>query len=185
MRHTWSINGRRVNSLVKSVQRGTIAIASGTSATATITKVDVANAIVCYGGLKTTDTSAFINSMVADLTLTDSTTLTINEGSNSGFTLTIAYTVIEFWPGVLRSVQYSRITIAISGTSQTATITAVDTNLAAVFWLGQSTIGAAGATDYGQEMATVVLTNATTLTATRNEASAISKTVSCVTVEFF
>lgn len=185
MRHSWLINGRRVSSPVKSVQRGTIAISSGTSATATIAKVDVANTVVCYGGLKTTDTSAFINSMVADVTLTDSTTLTINEGSNSGFTLTIAYTVVEFWPGVLRSIQYSRIAIAGAGTTQTATITAVDTNLAAVFWLGQATIGAAPATDYGQEFATVVLTNATTLTATRNEASAAGKTVGCVTVEFF
>lgn len=78
---------------IKSIQRGTIAIASGTSNTATITSVDTAKSILFKLGEYSTETG--INNVLTALALTNATTITATRGSSTG-TTTVGYQVVEY-----------------------------------------------------------------------------------------
>lgn len=73
-------------------------------------------------------------------------------------------------PANIVSIQTFEITIATGATTGTATITAVDTTKAVIFWGGFSTTNTA--TDYYDAMSRMTLTNATTITGTRHTSSA-------------
>lgn len=167
-------------SLIKSIQRGTITIANATASnTATITAVDPNNAIV--HGLGNTVNEA-PNSSFVRVTLTNSTTVTATR-SGTVSANTVNYEVIEYWPGLIKSVQRGTITLN-SVTSATATITAVDTTKTMVEHLGASNTDASGGN--GQLwLTTLVLTNATTVTAAVNTAAANSPIVGYQVIEWF
>lgn len=82
----------------------------------------------------------------------------------------------------IKSIQNVSITIATSASSNTATISSVDTNKAVVYFHGQEN---GDATDIRQGMARLDLTNATTVTATRaGSSSSRTLTVKAQVVEF-
>jgi len=85
---------------------------------------------------------------------------------------------------VINSIQYGTITIATNATSGTATITSVDTSKAALHFLGFST-SQNEASNQRRTFAYITLTNATTVTATRdNQGSTGTVTVSFCVVEY-
>lgn len=153
---------------VKNIQRGTVAITSGnTSGTATITAVVAANTRL--KNLGSNDAAAdSITSQTCYVQLTNTTTVTATVlGAPTGAGITLKFEVVEYYDGVLKSVQRGTIAIGGGSVSNTATITAVDTTKAELTSLGQ-TSGAADARN-GIYLA---LTNATTVTATNNAAAA-------------
>ena len=84
-------------SMVKSVQRGTITISSGTSATATLAKaVNMSKASVSYGGAYNDLSSYSSNNAMPTVQLTNSTTVTATKGTSSGKT-TVTYEVVEYY----------------------------------------------------------------------------------------
>jgi hypothetical protein len=174
----WGASG-----LIASVQYGTIAIGgAGTSGTATITAVNTANAVLVdlrqsnnwSGG---TDPQYVSTS----LALTNSTTVTASRYASGGISATAAFAVIEFRPGVLKSVQYGSVSLA-AATSATATITAVNPATTILLSLGITGDPTARA-DYFYSYLT--LTNSTTVTATRASGGGTSITHAFAAVEFF
>lgn len=174
--------------IVKNIQAGTIDLNGVTSNTATITSVDVSNALIFHSGFTSaggggSNTQSTIYTRVA---LTNATTVTATVGAGIAAATPVAYVVIEFYPGVLKYVQ--RGTIALNaGTSQTASITSpVNTLKAFAIYLGANSNNATDAwvASYQQK---VVLTNGTTVTATVAQGSANStvNTVGYQVAEFF
>lgn len=169
----WKLTGSPLSSLVfrwtqpgviRSVQSGTLTIAGGSATgTATITQIDTKNAVIYFGGMTTNDATTDGSRCYGRLDLTNSTTITGTRGSNPAGVMLLPFTVIDYYPGALRSVQYGTVAMG-ANASATATITAVDTTKAAVLFLGWSTTNVAAPN--GQNTATVALTNKTTVTAT-------------------
>lgn len=153
------------NSLIRSVQSGVISLASGSSSnTATIAAVNIANTVVFHGGQNAPSGAGDQYNMMARVELTNSTTVTAAQSSSyATATKDVAYTVIEFAPGVLKSVQSGTITVTGASTSNTATITSVDTNKSVVLNNGFSTTYNGIITDASLN-GSMRLTNATTVT---------------------
>lgn len=156
------------HSLIKSVQRGTITISGTTSNTATITAVSLNNSIITYLYHSTSSTAAAGREADARVELTDNVTVTAVKGFATG-DLVASYEVIEFWPGIIRSVQRGTVTVANGATSNTATITSVNTIKSFIMWLGRSTTStsSSGSVNWLR----LDLTDATTVTATRNSST--------------
>lgn len=153
--------GLELPSLIKSIQRGTIAVTTPSlSNTATITAVNMDRSRLRYLSLKTTGGGA---NAPTRLTLTNATTITANRSAEGGQDSTVSFEVTEYQPGVLKSVQRGTITLGPAANSNTATITAVNMAKTELNWLGLETDDATGSDQFSE----VVLTNATTITATR------------------
>lgn len=107
--------------VVKSVQTGSIT-STATSATATISAVNVANSSVLFTGFNYTDT-AIVNysRCMSRISLTNSTTVTFNRQITT-LSITINYTVIEFVPGIMKSVQQLLVSIGSTSSSASATL---------------------------------------------------------------
>jgi hypothetical protein len=179
----------QLRSFIKSVQHGTIAVPdTGTpSTTATITAVDTNNSILLYSGYSLSGANyARYDATTPLLTFTNSTTITAAKGlsAGTGATVSTPFTVIEFYPGVLRSVQYGTIDLN-NVTSGTATITTVDTTRAFVLAIGMKTTYANTTPTLGVGGYKLELTNATTVTATRQASSADSFLIGFVVAEFY
>lgn len=85
---------------------------------------------------------------------------------------------------VVKSVQYGSISIAGAASSGTATITAVDTTKAVLLHLGSRGPGG-GSPGIADGLATLTLTNATTVTAQRATTFATGINVNFCVLEFF
>lgn len=167
------------SSLVKSIQRGTIAVTGGTTGTLTITSVDTNYArlrfLGCTASLNVVDGTKYFARV--DLTNTTTVTATVNTSPGAN-TLTVSVEVTEYWPGVIKSIQRGTITPA--GAGATATITGVNTAKTELDYLGFSdtdTSNNNGVIPY------LVLTNSTTVTATN--VVAVNATVGFQAVEWF
>lgn len=170
---------------VKSVQSGTIAIAAASASnTATITSVDVNNAVLLFLGFTVTNAFTRQDVSIARLALTNATTITATRGlaAASGETITVSYMIVEFSPGLIKSVQQA--TIALSAVSNTATITAVDTTKAVIIPLGMSSADTTVSPTTDVTSFKLVLTNATTVTANHITAAAAAYTIGFTVVEF-
>ena len=170
------------SSLIKSIQRGTIVIAAASASnTATIAAVATENTVVRWLGISyDTDGAVDERSAWAYLSLTNATTVTATRGATTG-AATVSYEVTEFLPGVIRSVQRGTIFMS-AAASNTATITSVDTAKSMAYYNGtQSGDGFGYSSRY---LIRVVLTNATTVTATRGNATN-NMTMAYQVTEFF
>lgn len=151
--------------LVKSIQRGTITISTTTN-TATVTAVVVANCDLRYLGSTYSQGSTITErSMMAYVSLTNTTTVTaIRQSSADGGSVVAGYELLEYYPGVVKSRQAN--TLALAGVaSNTVTITSVNTALTSLTSLGAVTDGGNGfGADY---LGMLALTNATTVTGSR------------------
>jgi hypothetical protein len=86
---------------IKSIQRGTISMPQeGVSATATISSVNTSKTMISLLGITTSETSANLNQYLTRISLTNSTTVTIDRvtgfAASGTRTLIVSYEVIEF-----------------------------------------------------------------------------------------
>lgn len=161
MRKSLLLRHRFVSSNIKSIQRGTITLADTvTSATATIGAVDPNNTRLIFLGNNSTNTggAGSSNPTSARIALTNATTVTASRITGTDL-MTVSYEVIEYYPGVIKSVQRGTVTMTATA-SATATITAVDTNKATLESLGDELNNAHQADIY---RAYFRLTNTTTV----------------------
>lgn len=165
-------------SLIASVQCGTISV-TGTADTATIVAVDLQRAVLC-GSVEDTGAGAQPQSCVIRLELTNATTVTAYR--NSASTGNASWQVVEFMPGVVKSIQRGTISTA-AAASGTATITEVNTAKSWAEYTGFTTTYAVAVGTVAYGMGRVVLTNSTTVTF--NSYDAITRTVGFGVVEFF
>lgn len=120
-----TLNGCYRMGLIKQVQRGTITITGGSSSgTSSINAVVMENTIVHFTGVVTeagsgSDVAGTVNCRL-ELASTTSVSATFHGGDAQNASTTIAFEVIEFYPGVVR-VQRG----TISGTTTTTGIKAV------------------------------------------------------------
>ncbi len=172
-----------VNYMAQAPQQVSITIASGsTSATATITAVG-ANAFIIWQGQHTNVTaSTTYNSLIGTLALTNSTTVTATRGASNSDALTIFGVVIDPTANLVSSVQFGTVSLTTTQTSNTASITSVNTGRSVVFYLGTSTTTASlsiNSVSFG-----VSLTNSTTVTAARETSTSATQSVAFVVVQF-
>lgn len=144
---------------IKSIQRGTITLTGVSTNTATVTVVDVNNATLRWLGQTYNTAADFASQAFIRIDLTNATTVTATAG-NTASTGTVNFELVEYVPGILKSVQRGTIAVA---TTATATVTAVTVAKTQVDQLGWSTNQGAASS---AAVASVVLTNATTVTAT-------------------
>lgn len=149
------------------VQRGTITIGgASTSNTATLaTGVDPTRTrLVALGNSSTEDGTTSMSSTGVRIVLTNATTVTASRLNGTG-TVIVSFEVIEYKPGVLRSVQRGTVTA-------TAAVSGTDTLPIPIGNLSRATVDLLG-WDYNVALVMdsilgrVTLTNATTVTLTR------------------
>lgn len=170
------------SSLVQSVQRGSISIvAASGSNTATITGVNMANSCLRYLGVSGNNAASSTAALATLLAFTNETTITATRTATGVEDVLVRFEVIEYRPGVIKSVQRGTISISSGGGAATATISGVDTGRTVVDFLG-CRLDTSG---YDNMFAWVVLTNATTVTATRFNTNPAVTIASYQAVEFF
>ena len=162
-----------VSSLIKSVQRGTITLTGAATGTATITSVATENAVLMYLG-NTCDVAASTDSQLAwcRVSLTNATTITATRQNVTG-NCVVAFEIIEYLPGVIKSIQIGTVSIANLTASNTAAITGVNTEKSVLMYLGAQVQNTTGNTIDSWNRLT--LTNATTITATRIGTASINQ----------
>lgn len=152
------------STIISSVQKRSVTNAtSSTSYTDTISSVNTSYTLLFYNGFMYTVAIAKA-SAAHRIALTNSTTVTLNRNSGSDSnSRTIYYTAVEFQSAILNSaVQRGNITG--TAVSRTATITTVNTALAALNYGGFS----ASTNSDSTTVPRLDLTNATTVTSTLN-----------------
>jgi hypothetical protein len=172
-------------SIIKTTQRGTITLTNATSATATITAVVLANSSIRLLGVGIESAAAGDNTKNRlRLELTNATTVTVFAfAADAVVNYTVSYEVTEYFARVVKSVQRGTIVITTGTTSNTATVTSVNTAKAALSCLGQTSDTNLGSNGY--VITDVVLTNATTITANVGFAAGTGQTVGYELLEYF
>jgi len=180
------------NQVIKAVQYGSINFTDDAflTLTDTINTVDLDNTYIIFLGATTNVAAENLGVSLFRVELTNATTVTAYRYEGDAFTddLTVQYCVVEFMPGVLKSVQAG--TIFMNGAqhaSNTATINSVNTTKSVVYHLGEIAAGAATGTE-PQAYTNLTLTNATTITAFRGSAGGSSTddtTVGYIVTEYY
>ena len=180
------IEGAYRASIIKSVQTGAFTILdSGTTSTITITSVNTGSAITILqgrddsnGGTVCTDSSV---NWAVRLELTNPTTLTWTRGGTAsiGTHSTGVYEVVEFYPSVVKSLQRGTISIASASTSNSVTISSVITTKSMMPWQGFENDCNTSWSNETPRNAFIrsILTNATTITATRYTTSSCAAVI--------
>lgn len=161
-------------SLIKSVQRGTIALTAVASNTATITAVDPNNSVLTYLGGTFDAAAPAEDQAFARLAFTNATTITASRTTATN-NVVVSFEVIEYWPGVIKSVQRGLVSVG------TATITAVNTAKSNLTSLGFTN-------DINGDLRClpmIVLTNGTTITKTFDGGDGSVPVVGYQVVEWF
>lgn len=166
------------SSAIQSVQRFTTAYtSSSTTDDQTISSVTTGNTMLVWGGtVNASDTNG-----IYTLSLLNSTTARLTRQGTGTGSRSPYYTVVEFASGVINSRQAGTIQMQ-SVTSNTATISAVDTSRTVCGWMGWSLGYVNGAEPSYWVRQT--LTDSTTVTATTNTSSGDNKPVGYQCVEF-
>lgn len=171
----WGASG-----LIRSVQYGNVSIATASlTGTSTITAVDMANAMLLHGGSLSNNAAANPRASSCRLTFTNATTITATRGATGVADSNAFYVVVEFVPGIIKSIQRGTITLTSVSTAN-ATITEVNKAKSAPIWLG-SDLGAGDDNMY----ASLNLTNGTTVRADRYASTASTTVVGYQVVEWF
>lgn len=181
------VEGAYRASIIKSIQTGTVTINTGaTTGNATLTTaVSSTSTIIVPGGTVTANSSGNTNVGPAMFTLTTTTNVQMacaDDGVSSP-TCSGAFTAVEFYPNVLTSlgIQRGTITIAAASTSNTATISTVGSK-AGLFPCGARTSATARS---AYTLVRQVLTNTTTVTASRQDQDAATTATGCWQVADF
>lgn len=180
-----ALSASYIPTVIKSIQSNNVAIAAGTTATRTVTSVDLTQSMLIPTGYSTDTAESNVATLdtgaVGKLTQTNATTITCDIGINQ--TTTCQFVLIEFRPGTLKSKQTG--TIALAGaTSNTLTITSVDITRSVV--IHEGTLGNVAATYLTSAVTKnrCTLTNATTVTCSRTTSSADTNTAGVQAIEF-
>jgi len=145
------------SSLIKSVQRGTIAVTAATSAISTINAVDMNNSVLKMLLTRGTTAGQFGNKWWTRIELTNATTVTAYvQTAPTPDSATCSFEIIEYMPGVIKSIQRGTMNV-----TTPATITAVDMNKSALDHLGVTDSVGISSNDVCTR---VILTNSTTVT---------------------
>lgn len=165
--------------VIQSIQQFTTnqsGVDSSTTTNVTISSVVMANTFIAYGSRDATSDNTYT------IELTSSTNVRLTKVAAIAVSRNTRYAVIEFVSGILKSNQFVNIALT-SLTSNTATITAVDTSKTVGLWNGynSSTSDTAGNTLF----LGVTLTNSTTVTGTVNASSANTKRIAAQFIEFY
>lgn len=114
------------SSLLQSIQTGSVSITgTNTTTNTTITAVDTSRAVCLFVGC--TNTTVSDQGLGGRISITSSTNLQALRGYQDGNTTIVYYVILEFMPGVIKSLQQSNVYYG-STTVPTATITGVNTN---------------------------------------------------------
>lgn len=170
------------STIIKSIQYGSVEMNGVTSGTATITAVVTANAVVYPLGVAYNAAGASPAKCFFSVVLTNTTTVTVSRNTSEAVSAVVQFVVVEYASWVLKSNQPGTVVIA-SAVSNTATITSVNTAKAQVVFNGSISNNDPTLIE-GVDLATLVLTNATTVTATRKTNSGGSLTTAFTVVEF-
>jgi hypothetical protein len=164
---------------VKSVQTGTITIGSGsTSGTASISAVTTANAVLHMLGWTASISAPNASPVISYLT----TTVTASIGASFVGTMTVAYEVVEFQAGFLKSAtQKIQKSFTTSVTSITQSITSVVSGNTMLFYCGNQLDSSAYS---NQDWCTQQLTAANTITYTVQTANSAATKAYCYVCEF-
>jgi len=165
--------------IISSIQTGEIAWTGTLTSTDTISSVDTTRSVVIFQGCRSGSSTADIGEIFARVDLTNATTVTATSGVAPTGTNTLKYMVVEFAAAAIKSVQPG--TIADTGNSGTDTITSVATGKTLVFYQGCELT--TGLTDLRDGLASVTLTNATTVTMNRQTTAGVI-TVGYTALEF-
>lgn len=173
--------------LIDKVEYGTIAIGADTSVnTATLgSSFDTSRSSVFWLGSSFSNHPANASTTMAALDFTNSTTITATRGTQSAqaaSTLTVGFVVVQWSSGVTTSIQRGTIVTNGGSTSNTATISSVDTSRSFVHWLGDYATSSISA-DLASAAFRQTLTDSTTVTATR-QASVGTATTSYEVIQF-
>ena len=123
-------------SLLRSMQEDSRNMQSATTANQTITEVNTANTILTHRGVDNTGNDA-LSFCLSYIELTSSTNVAITRYQGGGGTLNTVFNVVQFNPGVIRSIQSGLITITSGNLTNTATINPVNAAKCFVMLLGQ------------------------------------------------
>lgn len=165
-------------SYIKSIQKVSIIVSNSTSNTATIASVNTSNTVIFFASEETDETSA-LEEVLVRVTLTNSTTVTATLDTAPHF-VDVRVTVVEFVSSaVAAAAQYGTITLGSGDTSNTASISSVNTSYAAIFYLGVSN----SAPTFTTGLCNIALTSSTVVTATRSTAGSTAVVGYCV-IEF-
>lgn len=193
-RRRWPLTGSPLSSalarwtqpgFVKNIQTGTIDLNGVNSNTATITSVDTKNSLLfCPGGPSGAGASNSTSPTIYNCTLrlTNATTVTASHAANDANALLVPFLVVEFYPGVIKSVQIGTADPN-GGTSATSTITTVNTGKSVVLSLGATS--AAGGAGIATNSWRFTLTNATTVTVNIGQNPGASMPCAYQVVEFY
>ncbi|HCA51597.1 MAG TPA: hypothetical protein DEP24_00775 [Mycobacterium sp.] len=128
------------SSMIRSVQYGTVAFGGAdVSKTTTITSVDVNNSLLYP--LENNEASTASNTTDGawvGLSVTNATTITGTRSATNAVANTAGFVIVEYAPGVLKSVQRGVKTINGSGNPYSVTITAVDPAKAVFSFTGRT-----------------------------------------------
>jgi hypothetical protein len=156
--------------VIKSIQTGTMDLNNLTSQTATITAVDINNSMLIFNGVVATTDGANNDdrAFCYNITLTNATTVTGAINLASALSRIISFTVLEFYPGIIKSIQRGTITTGAGSNIQTSTITTVNVNKSICSFLGVTTSYSnnTGSMFANRHHCSMVLTNSTTVTLT-------------------
>lgn len=156
-----------VASLIASVQRGTISWSGAASSTATISAVDLSRSVIRF--LSFTNSGISQNDIIPRVELTNATTVTALRFNTSANGTTVKFEVIQFIPGIIRSIQRGVGTFA-SANTLNVTITAVGSLAKTTLeWLGWRFNDATAPTTYLQMH--IALTTTTNIEANTGAAS--------------
>lgn len=165
--------GSSGSSIIRTVQQVSITILAGqTSGSTNINTVNTNTTFVVYNGFKgngsaSTPIPALDFPRISFSASAVSASIGGGVLGTSSQDLTVFVTVVELGSSVVTSVSQSNLTITSNNTSATNTISAVNTSLTSLFFLGYSTDYPANAQNYIAASANVTLTNSTTVTANR------------------
>ena len=174
------------SSLIKSIQRGTV---TNAAPAATISAVVMANTQLRLTGFRNNATNANVESLwLTKVVLTDATTVTGSVGT-AGATWTATFEVIEYVPGVIKSMQRGTFayTSMSTGNAGVLTITEVNPDKAFVEILGRSSDYAAVTTDprYACQSAVLAATSVTFVSASDPNGSGGTWTISYEVTEWY
>lgn len=169
---------------VQSVEQVSIDVFAELSDTATITPVDMTRSSLFWQGqTMSTATQGADDSWVL-LELTNGTTVTATKKATGTVNSIVNGVVVQWAPGVVKSIQRGTIAIGSGNDSNTATITAVGINNSMLNYLGFNSDDTGASGDVDEYIPTLELTDSTTITAQRGTSDTSVTTVSWELVEF-
>jgi hypothetical protein len=162
---------------VNSIQEKSIALTGVVSNTASISAVTTNESMLFLGGFRDTNGGTITN-MLNSCALTNSTTITAIKGVASGNS-TITCTVVDFNPTYLNSNTQSGSVLVNTALTGTASISSVNTTKSLLSWGGLSVDN----TNLNRAAMYIGLTNGTTVTGTKGNASAANASSTFMVLE--